>query len=130
MTQSSQHTESLISRRTFGKQVSLGTLLALGVESDDSCADDQNKDKKEGKPGDLLLAPERDEENGLPQVEEAMMVILLQRYPHPKLTPDVQRQIYRDLVGDLARSEVLSGFPLKNHQEPGFVFRAFRQDQP
>ena len=68
-----------------------------------------------------------------PAQESQLLNCLQQRYPSlPQPLPSEQNHdealqgILRDLRGDLARGRMLSQIPLKNSDEPSFVFRAYR----
>ena len=65
--------------------------------------------------------------------ESLLLNCLQQRYPslqsgNPSESnhDEALQGILRDLRGDLARSRMLSQIPLKNSDEPCFVFRAYR----
>jgi len=69
----------------------------------------------------------------LPSQESLLLNCLQQRYPslQPRIPSEPNHDealqgILRDLRGDLARSRMLSQIPLKNSDEPSFVFRAYR----
>ncbi len=53
---------------------------------------------------------------------ELLVEILLSRYPHEKLTPEVIELLKSDVAGDLGRGEALAQYKLANSDEPGFVF--------
>ena len=52
----------------------------------------------------------------------------MRRYSDERLDEAAVNGIVRDIYGDLARSRVLSSFPLDNSYEPGFTFSAWRAD--
>ena len=54
--------------------------------------------------------------------------LILRRYADERLTDSIVSRIAGDVYGDLARSAILSSFPLSNSDEPAFVFRACRDD--
>ena len=59
-----------------------------------------------------------------------LLETIRQRYPDKQLdSQDVLQGIYSELRDDLARSKRLSSFPLKNADEPGFLFAAFPSDR-
>ncbi len=68
-----------------------------------------------------------------PSQESLLLNCLQQRYlslqsgnPSDPNHDEALQGILRDLRGDLARSRMLSQIPLKNSDEPSFVFRAYR----
>ena len=61
-------------------------------------------------------------------VEDHLLAVMRRRYPDPRLSPDVLREIRRDVAGDVERSRVLSNYVLQNSDEPAFVFAAHRGD--
>ena len=61
-----------------------------------------------------------------PSEEVLLLTCLMQRYPSEHFDEAAIQGIFRDLRGDLARSKILSEFPLENSDEPCFEFRAFR----
>jgi len=67
-----------------------------------------------------------------PEIPEATWLLgaILKHYPDERLDQAAVTGILGDIHGDLARSRVLSGFPLENADEPGFVFRAWSDTEP
>lgn len=61
-------------------------------------------------------------------LHELYLDVLRNRFPHEKLTPENLDLLRADIAGDLGRSRPLDKFPLKNSDEPGFVFAAWRQE--
>ena len=62
-----------------------------------------------------------------PPPEAAYLLgLILRRYPDERLDETAITGIVQDIHGDLARSRVLSSFPLDNSDEPGFTFKAWR----
>ena len=121
-----------VSRREFARTVALGTagLTALGtgtaanaVAGDEKPAgtDPPAKPRSEAEAG----SEERSVE-GPRAAEDLLLEIVRQRYPHENLTEDVLEAIRRDLRGVVARGELLRRYPLKNSDEPAFVFSAYR----
>ena len=53
----------------------------------------------------------------------------MRRYPSDHFDDKAVRGIFGDLRGDVARGRVLSEFPLKNSDEPAFVFQAYRSPE-
>lgn len=64
-----------------------------------------------------------------PPSEAAYLLgLIMRRYADNRLDEVAVSGIVQDIYGDLARSRVLSSLPLKNSDEPGFVFKAWRAD--
>ncbi len=61
-----------------------------------------------------------------PPPEVLLLTYLVRTYPSDKFDDVAIQGIFRDLRGDLARGKLLSEFPLKNSDEPAFVFSPFR----
>jgi hypothetical protein len=61
-------------------------------------------------------------------VEDHLLAVIRGRYPDPRLSPEVLREIRRDVAGDVERSRALSNYVLHNSDEPAFVFAAYRGD--
>lgn len=58
--------------------------------------------------------------------EVLLLTYLVRRYPNEHFDQQAVRGIFRDIRGDVARSQALAAFPLANSDEPAFVFRPFR----
>ncbi len=121
--------EMMLNRRQFGCRVGLGAGWALAamparpVEA--ACGDVKpNEAKSDEANSDEAKSPQLDE------LSEAELLLALcrKRYADPRLTDDVAQRILNDLRGDLSRGRILSAWPLKNSDEPVFVFRAYRAD--
>lgn len=54
--------------------------------------------------------------------------IVRKHFPHPNLKGEMLEEVRSDIQQYLTRSKLLSDFPLKNSDEPGFVFAAWRRD--
>lgn len=109
------------SRRDFGFALATGATSAA-VASVAATAADQKL------PAATAVAPDKTNE---PQdVPEPVYLLgaVLKHYPDQRLDDAAIGGILRDIKGDLARGRVLSAFPLKNSDEPGYVFQAFRAD--
>lgn len=61
-------------------------------------------------------------------LHELYLDVIRHRFPHEMLTPETLDLLRADIAGDLGRSRPLDKFPLKNSDEPGFVFAAWRQE--
>lgn len=117
--------ESRMDRRQFAGTLAAGTsgaalsLAAQSVSADDQ-ADKPQKDK-DAKPEESVDAPAK------PTMEILLLTFLMQRYPSEHYDETALQGIYGDIRGDLARGRILSEFPLKNSDEPAFVFQAYRR---
>lgn len=62
------------------------------------------------------------------QIPEPVYLLgaILRHYPDSRLDEVAINGILRDITGDLARGKVISNFPLKNSDEPSYVFQAWR----
>ena len=112
MTQASSNS---VNRRDFDRTIAAATAATAATSLEPASADD--KPKKPSKP---KAPPEP------PPPAALLLETIRQRYPDKQLDDqEVLQGIYSELRGDLARSRRLSGFPLKNSDEPGFIFSAF-----
>lgn len=68
--------------------------------------------------------PDTDEVSEPPPEAAYLLGLIMRRYPDERLDETAVTGIVRDIYGDLARSRVLSSFPLENSDEPGFTFKA------
>ncbi len=130
-------TKPIVTRREFTLALAGGAALAtdhasaIGQDTppkkDDStslAADTSASDAKPTKdqPDDQVDARE-------PPPEAAYLLgLIMRRYPDERLDEAAVSGIVRDIYGDLARSRVLSSFPLDNSDELGFAFKAWRAD--
>lgn len=62
-----------------------------------------------------------------PSPAELVLQWLAQLYPHP-LDEAQRAELVKQIAEDLARSKILSGFPLVNADEPAPVFAAWRSE--
>lgn len=97
-----------ISRREFASLAAAAT--ALSAAANLPAADDKPGSPKPPSPVDLLVD------------------LVRQKYPHERLDEAAIDEIRSDFQHFLARSRVLSSFPLQNGDEPGFMFSAWRAD--
>ena len=112
MTQASSNS---VNRRDFARTIAAATAATAATSLEPASADD--KPKKPSKP---KAPPEP------PPPAALLLETIRQRYPDKQLDDqEVLQGIYSELRGDLARSRRLSSFPLKNSDEPGFIFSAF-----
>jgi len=118
-----------VSRREFAKQLTAGTAVLAAASSlqANSQASDTKKDKgmepsSEKKDMEKEPAPRR------PTQADLVLATILQRYPSDNFNDEVLGNIHRAIRGDIIRGSFLSRFPLKNSDEPGFVFSAYRND--
>ena len=127
--------KSGVTRREF--TLALAGSAALAAEQ--STADGQDADpkdagpkkpsgkKSENDPDQAKKKPEDLVEAREPPPESAYLLgLILRRYPDERLDETAVNGIVRDIYSDLARSRVLSSFPLDNSDEPGFTFQAWR----
>ncbi|MEI8378867.1 MAG: hypothetical protein WCJ09_01975 [Planctomycetota bacterium] len=61
-----------------------------------------------------------------PPPEVLLLTYLVRTYPSDNYDDVAIQGIFRDLRGDLARGKLLSEFPLKNSDEPAFIFSPYR----
>lgn len=115
--------EPEIGRRQFAQSLAggLGTVavLASGV------AAAQQIPPAPKLPHDGSKTDKPDDGPPAPPLEAVLLTYLARRYPSDHLDEAALQGIYRDIRGDVARSDVLSSFPLKNSDEPAFAFRAW-----
>jgi hypothetical protein len=96
-----------------------GTAAALGDESTK-----QNQPAPATPPTPQPAEPPRRE----PPEEAYLLGLVLKRYPDERLDDRAIGDILQDIRSDISRSRALNAFPLRNSDEPGFVFRAWRTD--
>ncbi|MDB5348472.1 MAG: hypothetical protein JWP89_6849 [Schlesneria sp.] len=58
--------------------------------------------------------------------EVLLLTYLVRRYPSDHLDEVAIQGIFRDIRGDVARGRALAEFPLRNSDEPAFVYSAYR----
>ena len=98
------------------------TAAATAATTLDTNADDADTGKKTPPP---KKKPRPDPEP--PPPAALLLETVRQLYPHKQLdSKDILQGVYSELKSDLARSRRLSQFPLKNSDEPGFLFAAFQ----
>lgn len=126
-------------RREFALTLASGTALTVDqassamareVSSDRVPApppkpENRTGSKREGSPENKATTGEPPE----PPPEAAYLIgLIMRRYSDERLDETAITGIVRDIYGDLARSRILSSFPLDNSDEPGFTFKAWRAD--
>jgi len=113
----------VLSRREFALGLGTGLALSSGMTSPEAIAQEAATKPADKKPP-KKPSPEE------PAVSPAELVVDLirQHYPHPQLTGAALDEVRSDVMGNLFRSRALSDFPLRNSDEPGFVFAAYRRD--
>lgn len=111
-----------LDRRRFVEQLAAcsGTAAVLAAGSAAIADDQKPQAKPEAKPAEIPEPPVA------PSQEILLLNCLMQRYPSEHYDEASLKGIFGDIRGDLARSRVLSEFPLKNSDEPSFVFRVYR----
>jgi len=120
-----------IDRRHFAAQLALGAgaltaavspLTSASAGEDKPAASKTEKGDKpaEKPPNEAAAAPE------LPPAEVILLTYLTRRHPSDHYDEAALQGIFRDIRGDVARGKQLSEFPLKNADEPAFVFAAYR----
>ncbi len=112
---------SRMRRREFARQLTVGagglaaaltTAQALGAETPPAPK--------------LPEEPAAKVEPPAPPLEVLLLTYLVRTYPSDNYNDVAIQGIFRDLRGDLARGKLLSEFPLKNSDEPAFVFSPYR----
>jgi len=111
-----------IPRREFARRVAVGAAVPLTATLK-TAATAADKTQQSEKP-----QPEKKTKVEPPSQADLLLEVVKQRYPDKRLDKTVLNAIRNDLRGDINRSKVLSNFPLKNWDEPGFVFAAYRND--
>jgi hypothetical protein len=117
-----------INRREFTSELaaaaataSTASFLAAAPSGLDAVADETN-----AKPA---AEQEREPEPEPPKSQSDLLVeVVRQRYPDERLTPEILSKIRGDVQADQHRGKVLSDYPLKNSDEPAFIFAAYRGD--
>ncbi len=126
-----------VTRREFTLALAGGAALAADqsttVGQDKAPKNAGSKTSTEKKPandaGQATEKPTDEVEAREPPPEAAYLLgLIMRRYPDERLDETAVTGIVRDIYGDLARSRVLSSFPLDNSDEPGFTFKAWRAD--
>ena len=112
-----------VNRRDFAKRVAVGATLPLTATLETATAAADQKPQQAKKP-----QPEKKQPAKPPSQADLLLEVVKQRSPGKQLDESVLSAIRNDLRGDMSRSKVLSSFPLKNSDEPRFIFAAYRND--
>jgi hypothetical protein len=116
-----------LDRRQFAERLTAFSAAAVlvapslsSVAEDKPSAEPQDKNPKD--------APDTSVPQKVPEPSQEVLLLkyLTMRYPSDQFDESALKGIYGDLRGDQARGRILSEFPLKNSDEPCFVFRAYR----
>ncbi|MBM83859.1 MAG: hypothetical protein CMJ78_25165 [Planctomycetaceae bacterium] len=102
------------------------SLVGTAVIADEKPKEEESKTPKKDKD-----MPRHAAKDDMPEEQELMdhdflLGVIMKRYANEGLTEEMLREIRRDIIIDGFRSKSLAEFPLKNSDEPGFVFSAFR----
>lgn len=116
-------------RRQFaGRLATVSGAVAVVASSQRISADEEVPKVKPNDVAKPKEAAEPEAEAEAP-VEVVLLTYLVRRYPSIHLDDEALRGIFGDIRGDVARGKVLSEFPLKNSDEPAFVFQAYRSPE-
>jgi len=136
-TEETEMPKPVVTRREFTLALAGGAALAsdqataVGQETapKDAGSKKPSGEKSESDPDQATEKPADEVEAREPPPEAAYLLgLIMRRYPDERLDETAVNGIVRDIYGDLARSRVLSSFPLDNSDEPGFTFKAWRAD--
>ena len=129
--------KSAVTRREFALALAGGAALAADqatavgqeVAPKDAGSNAPFEKKSAGEVGQANEKPTDEvEARELPPEAAYILGLIMRRYSDERLDEAAVNGIVRDIYGDLARSRVLSSFPLDNSDEPGFTFSAWRAD--
>lgn len=110
--------DSQIDRRRFAERLIAGTgCLTVGFSAVPAVGEEVPPPPK---------LPTDADPSSDPPLELLLLTYLVRNYPSEKFDDAALQGIFRDIRGDVARGKVLSEFPLKNSDEPAFVFGAYR----
>lgn len=114
-----------VDRREFARRLATGTAV-VGAATAATAGDEAPKPKAapaENPPGEQA-------DDKPPPPAALLLELIRQQYPDKRLDDvAVQKGILKELRGDQARSARLARFGLKNADEPGFLFAAWRGDE-
>ena len=115
-------TEESVNRREFAKKLAVGS-ATVPFATNLAKAADEADDMKKAEQADAEPEAEK------PVSEtDLLLEVIKQRYPNENLTDEILRHVGASISGKIGRGNYLSNFPLKNADEPGFVFSAYRSD--
>jgi hypothetical protein len=111
-----------LNRRDFTRNVTAGLVGASAASTGLAVGSEQTEKPPEN------AAPEPETKEEPQEISEAgwMLGLILKRYPDERLDEASIRGIVGDIHADMARSRLLSSYPLENSDEPGYVFRPWR----
>jgi hypothetical protein len=110
-----------LNRRNFARSLA-ATAAATAATSLDT-----NTNADDADTGKTTPLPTNKPDPEPPPPAALLLETVRQLYPHKQLdSKDVLQGVYSEFQSDLARSRRLSQFPLKNSDEPGFLFAAFQ----
>lgn len=115
--------DNLVDRRQFAQRLILGGGLTVGAASIAGLAAEPSPPIP---PAPKLPVDIGAEAPAAPPPEILLLNYLLRTYPSDHYDEPTVAGIFRDIRGDVARGELLRQFPLKNSDEPAFVFTPFR----
>ena len=116
-----------LDRRQFARQVAaVGGGFAAGMAAATAGAQSSNTPPAPKLPEDNGPGTAKKAEPDGPPVEALLLTFLVRRYPNLQFDDAALQGVFRDIRGDVARSDALSEFVLKNSDEPAFAFRAYR----
>lgn len=130
-------TSPAVTRRQFTLALAGGTTLAASPSASVGQQISQNDTESKPPPADKSTGksekaspetPAPGEPREPPPEAAYLLGLVMRRYADDRLDETAVSGIVRDIYGDLARSRVLSRFPLDNADEPGFTFQAWRAD--
>lgn len=101
-----------LNRREFAGRIAAGAAPLIAGATGETT---QAQEKKPDEPKPLLLI-------------DRQLDLVRQQYPDQRLDATALAEIREDLEIQLARSALLSKFPLANGDEPGYVVQAWRKD--
>ena len=124
---------SELNRRDFARNLTAG-LAGVSAAGAALVAAEDSPAKKSAPSADAPPMPDAADGNDEPKPDEPREIpeaawtlgLILKRYPDERLDEAAIQGIVGDIHGDIARSKMLSNFPLKNSDEPGYLFRPWR----
>jgi len=124
-----------LNRRQFAKSLAVGSAIPIATiattVADEKKSEESEKPKKEGD------MPKHSADDGAPDEKpnplelneyDLLLGVVARKYGNEAFTEEILKGIRRDIMIDGFRARVLGNFPLKNSDEPGFVFAAYRAE--